>query len=148
MNKHDNILDELKELKDNSPFSVPEGYFDTFHDRLIRRIEQESPAEKRSIISVLKPWMGMAAGFLLIVAVYITFIPKLSDVNTAETNTEQINEFDDVIDDPVFTQVNEYDLICFLSNCDQDISSDKDADNTETDLTGLTIEDIDDLILF
>jgi len=148
MKKQDDIFDELKELKDNSQFSVPEGYFETFHDRMKQRIEQESSTQKPRIISMLKPWMGLAAGFLMIVAVYITFIPKISDVKTAKNNTEQTNIFDDVINDPVLTQFNEYDLVCYLTGCDQNNSTNENLNENEPDLTGLTAEDIDDLILF
>ena len=148
MKKQDDIFDELKELKDNSQFSVPEGYFETFHDRMKQRIEQESSTQKPRIISMLKPWMGLTAGFLLIVAVYITFIPKISDVKTAKNNTEQTNIFDDVINDPVLTQFNEYDLVCYLTGCDQNNSTNENLNENEPDLTGLTAEDIDDLILF
>ncbi len=148
MNKHDDIFDELKELKNNSQFSVPEGYFDTFHDRLKQRVEQESFTKRPRIISMLKPWMGLAAGFLLIVAVYITFIPKISDTKTAKNDTEQTSIFDDVINDPILTQLNEYDLVCYLTGCDQNNSTDEDVNENEPDLTGLTAEDIDDLILF
>jgi hypothetical protein len=67
-----------KELFGNNerPFKVPENYFDDFDARLMQKIEAEESFNKAKenalapIISVIKPWLTMAAGFLLIALIY------------------------------------------------------------------------------
>ena len=58
-----NIL-EQDSLK-RTPFTVPEGYFDTVEDRVRQRIAQPAKASSR-LWTVLKPGIAVAAMFLII----------------------------------------------------------------------------------
>jgi len=146
MNKKEDIFEALKELKAHPPFEVPEGYFDDFPQRMKERIEQESVTNRPGIIRMMKPWLGLAAGFLFIVALYITFAPNFYKPDTAEVNTETI--YDDEIIDPVATQVDEYDLICYLTDCNKTDNSNDINPEIEIDVSGLTQDDVEELILF
>ena len=69
-------MDELKEIapklskmKQESPFGVPDNYFDDFSARLQMKIETEKtilPNQQNRIIQFLKPAIGLAASFALI----------------------------------------------------------------------------------
>ncbi|PWE01357.1 hypothetical protein [Marinilabilia rubra] len=57
------------------PFEVPENYFVEFEEKLMRRVAQEETHDDSEnsiapIISIVKPWLAMAGGFLLIALVY------------------------------------------------------------------------------
>ena len=146
MNKKEDIFEALDELKAHPPFEVPEGYFENFPQRLKKRIEQETMAQKPGIIRMMKPWLGLAAGFLFIVALYITFAPDFPATETAGLSTE-INYEDETID-PMATEFNEYDLICYLTDCNKTENTEDINSEIEIDVTGLTQDDVEELILF
>ena len=64
--------DEPHFPKLESGFTVPEGYFESFGERLNRRME-EVPDASRSInmLKYLKPVLGLAAGLVLFLTMYI-----------------------------------------------------------------------------
>ncbi|MFO7999713.1 MAG: hypothetical protein R6U46_00610 [Marinilabilia sp.] len=68
--------------KKETPFKVPENYFEDFEDRLMEEIREEATSEKRGrlapVFSVVKPWLAMAGGFLLIALIYHQ-APRLFD---------------------------------------------------------------------
>ncbi|NPA35652.1 MAG: hypothetical protein GXO47_02270 [Chlorobi bacterium] len=145
MSNNDDIFDNLEKIKNNPPFAVPENYFDTFHDRLMKKIKNESDSKQTGIKRFLKPLTGIAASIILATALYFAFFMVHKNIATAENDTILLNEFDKVIEDPVAMQLNEYDLTCYITGCNQTIT---DFENDDTDYSDLTIEDIDNLILF
>ena len=67
MNENQDILENLRQA--GQPFKVPEGYFESFDDRLMARIaaeESETPQEKRTVWRILKPALALAATFAII----------------------------------------------------------------------------------
>ena len=67
MNEQKDIL-HTPETREN-PFRMPEGYFDSFEDRLMARIAaEEQPATSRKVRfwTVLKPALTLAAMFALV----------------------------------------------------------------------------------
>lgn len=77
----ENIENKFGNPKKEHPFRVPEGYFETFADRLKARIEEdEQPNKKRSLFIYIKPVLMMAASFLLVILLisvpYKKFIPS------------------------------------------------------------------------
>lgn len=70
MKEFDEHFEPLTEAgRADNPFRMPEGYIDSFEDRLMQRIAQEeaAPSERRRPIwSVLKPALTLAAMFALI----------------------------------------------------------------------------------
>lgn len=103
-------IKKYKTLK-NKPFVVPEGYFDTFSERLIERIDfSEKPAinkTKSTIIRYLKPVLAMTASFTVIFML-IFFPVRILSPNLHSQNTESIFYLPEFIN---FYQVNDHDLI-------------------------------------
>jgi hypothetical protein len=75
--------------KNNSPFVVPDGYFDTFAERIMDRIELENAPKKRfSFGHYLKPALAMAASFTIIF--FMIYIPVHIFTPQQTTNGEEI----------------------------------------------------------
>ena len=93
--KGQNGNDMREELfgKKESPFKVPDNYFDDFEKRMMEKWEDNTP-EKRgkvvSIFSVVRPWIAMAAGFILIAVLYYQ-APALFD-RQSETQQMSVTE--------------------------------------------------------
>jgi len=78
------------------PFEVPENYFEEFEQRLLKKMEAETtevPGDDTvaSIISVIKPWLAMAASFLVIALLYYQ-VPKLFSPDSKLAGQEAIND--------------------------------------------------------
>jgi len=60
-------------------FNVPEGYFETFGERLKLRMEQEQrPRHSKTVLHYLKPVMGLAAGLAILLSVYLHYPTNVS----------------------------------------------------------------------
>ena len=67
-------MNEMKDILSNrgqadNPFRMPEGYLDSFEDRLMARLaaeETEATQPKRPVWRILKPALTLAAMFALI----------------------------------------------------------------------------------
>lgn len=57
------------------PFTVPDHYWDTLTDRIMRRIEEKPAPARRRIPAPLRPYIGIAALFLLILGVMRLLVP-------------------------------------------------------------------------
>jgi hypothetical protein len=104
--ENENIDHRLEGLKNERAFRVPDGYFDTFTERLSTRIEQESkPSWRISWFAYLKPALGIAAvlaiAFLLVYVPVNLSLPQYNNGSVAsneqikdssKTNTDAINE--------------------------------------------------------
>lgn len=62
-----------------NPFSVPEGYFDRLDKRIEKRIEAENRPQKVRLVTLLKPYVGLAAVFLLALFVVQVVLPYAVD---------------------------------------------------------------------
>lgn len=83
MNEFKKIAPETSKIKKELPFKVPKNYFDDFSARLQFKLHEETdlPEKNRSgIIRYLKPALGLAASFLLIIILVYwpisTFLPQ------------------------------------------------------------------------
>ena len=90
MNNLNEILNSNKNGPQKAPFDVPEGYFETLEDRLVAQIEalEEKPNTRQTIIRILKPVIGLAASFLLIL---ILVKYPLNKFTTQITNRQHVN---------------------------------------------------------
>ena len=64
------IAPELSKIKKENPFRVPDNYFESFSTRLQTKLDAEmnaAPKKQTRIIQFLKPAIGLAAGFALII---------------------------------------------------------------------------------
>lgn len=117
--------------KKKSPFTVPEGYFDKLTDRIVEHVNQEKKPRKIRFIQIVKPYMGLAAIFLLALLVVQVIFPHVVDKNrmllkdgeqieqvqqTATTDHEEIfdshfNPTNEEIIEYLTTEVDSYELI-------------------------------------
>lgn len=73
MTQDKDILTLHKELKDN-PYSAPEGYFDSFRDKMAGRM----PAEETSLWKRTVPYLAMAASFALLLTAGSLVLNKMT----------------------------------------------------------------------
>ena len=97
--KNLNIEHLFGKLKKETPFRVPENYFETFADRLNVRIQEEKNSYyKRSLFIYFKPMMAVAA--ILVLSMLLIYIPitKLlpSDSGNIVQNRSEKNVNDSV----------------------------------------------------
>ncbi len=71
-----------------NPFSVPEGYFNTLEDTVMEKIQEEEGTIKVPLLKVMKPYLYMAAGFLLIFWVGRTILSNSEHTGNALTANE------------------------------------------------------------
>lgn len=101
--------------KKKSPFTVPEGYFDKLTDRVVERVNQEKKPQKIRFIQIVKPYMGLAAIFLLALLVVQVIFPNFIDQNkmllkegeTIEQTQQTATIDNEVIFDSHFNPTNE-----------------------------------------
>lgn len=74
----DNFDDKYKK---KNPFSVPEEYFGHLTDQVLERIREEEKPQKVSFVNLLKPYMGLAAIFLLAFLIVQFVVPHFIDSN-------------------------------------------------------------------
>ena len=91
MKKLDLYNESLPESpKIDSGFKVPEGYFESFGERLQLRMETEKGiTQSKGIIFYLKPLLGIAAGLAIIVTVYLHYP---SNIRTESIATISMND--------------------------------------------------------
>ena len=105
-------MTERKKTDQHKLFAVPEGYFDSFEDRLMVRVNSSGPVRKRLISKpMLNSWVGLAAAFLIVALVY-NFLPKKL------FNKETQNEVDMalIIEQSAVDWFHEYELIEYLTS--------------------------------
>ncbi|WP_291857339.1 hypothetical protein [Marinilabilia sp.] len=93
------------------PFGVPENYFEDFEKRFMKKMEietAENAAEEKvgSVISVVKPWLAMAASFVIIALLYYQ-VPKLF---SADTEISSVNSVEDEFINSLALIVDEEDI--------------------------------------
>jgi hypothetical protein len=73
-NEEEHIEPEFLRERGASPFRVPEGYFDSFDDRIMKKIDIDGGKKGRfvSLVRVLKPILAVAASILLVYIVVNT----------------------------------------------------------------------------
>ena len=108
-----------------SGFRVPDGYFESFGDRLKQRMEAERILPgRRSILYYIKPALGLAAGLAVILTVFLYTGPDQQEMNMAavqsggpvsgEEQTDQLsntlaNQISEVQFFSAITEMDEYD---------------------------------------
>lgn len=108
----ENIDDKYKK---KSPFTVPEGYFDKLTDRITERVQEEKKPQKVRFIQIVKPYMGLAAIFMLAFLVVQVVFPHFIDPNkmilkegeTVEQTQQAAATDNEVIFDSYFNPTNE-----------------------------------------
>ncbi|TKG88134.1 hypothetical protein EYV94_27425 [Puteibacter caeruleilacunae] len=66
-----------------NPFSTPEGYFESFNDRLQGKIEEQENPQKGKVLHMLRPALGLVASFLVVfLLLYVPlkiYMPKIAE---------------------------------------------------------------------
>ena len=89
---NENIENQFGNRKKDQPFKVPEGYFETFPERLMIRIEEEEqPDKKRSLFFYLKPVLMMAASFAFVMLLVYLPIKKFFPSGNGYFSQQQSN---------------------------------------------------------
>lgn len=78
--KEEQFIRNLTEGKEN-PFRVPEGYFESFNQRLAERLEK--PRRQRKA----RTWWGVAAAVAVALAMSLTLLLNFSDTGRPGTTT-------------------------------------------------------------
>ncbi|MDR1553626.1 MAG: hypothetical protein LBS69_09225 [Prevotellaceae bacterium] len=105
------LPDRLK----NSSFSLPNGYFDSLPERIMKKCKAET-VKKPALWQTAKPILAFAAGFLLLVGisqimVNIVTDKKANSTHLAQTNTNEIpiiDLYDDEISDEIQDEIITY----------------------------------------
>lgn len=104
MKKKENISNQVPGMPKETPFGVPDGYFDSFSDRLQQRISGREGHAKKSVIRRLKPqiaWVTSIAAVVIIgFSAYKFLIPhpkpvQLSKAAISSYLQEQAYSLDD-----------------------------------------------------
>lgn len=100
MNNRDNIWSGGENESAHSPFKVPDGYFETLEERIEARMasETKSISTKGKVIRMIKPILGLAASFaLVLLLVYYPF--RLLPSFIAGQDTTKVDKSDSVSED-------------------------------------------------
>jgi hypothetical protein len=91
MKNFDDILKKSNGHKAENPFQVPEGYFETFEDRLEAQLEamNEQKPGTRTIVRILKPVLGLAACFLLVMLLIKYPLKEITPILSSEELTSK-----------------------------------------------------------
>lgn len=111
--------------KMESGFTVPEGYFESFGERLNQRMEEvQRPSRSISMLNYLKPALGLAAGLALLLTLYlhpfvsqkqavIIDVQNATDLSLIEETDPLLNTYSSMISDGQFfsalSEMEEYD---------------------------------------
>lgn len=104
-------------------YMVPEGYFDSFGDRLKLRMEAERllPA-RRGILFYLKPALGLAAGLAIVLTVFLYSGDNQEELyfaNTQNGGSLSGDEQSDQISNTLATQISEVQFFSALADMDE-----------------------------
>jgi len=120
---------ELSKIKRDSPFGVPENYFDNFYDRLIYNIHEEDISHETSrekVIKLIKPALQVAASLAIIAmiiygAVYYMLPGSLTNYNAS-------NEITMTEEDRIFSLIENIDENSFFALIQGSSSTEESAE--------------------
>lgn len=80
MPENNETLKKLGALKENNPFSVPEGYWGEFDAKIKDKIKSEEHRKEKSLFRTIRPQLALAASlaafFILSYSVFKALIPE------------------------------------------------------------------------
>lgn len=141
MEKEDIILDSLKKENIHKGFNIPDNYFDSFEDSLLNRIEAEEKPVTRKLITVIKPWLSLAAIFTVIAVVYY------STPFFKSTDEFAVTDFSNTSIEYLSSNFDEMELINIIAD-DENIELFESVQNNNELLKGLSYDDIESIVLF
>ena len=138
-NKFKDMSPELSKIGNKNPFSTPEGYFDSFSERMQKRLEKENskskPTRERGLLPLFKPYLALAAIF--IGAFVLVYWPVQNIVNKNRTVAEiESNEY-------IMKQLEWSSLWEFVSMTEQNIESEEPDQSQIEDYLVASASDFD-----
>ncbi len=133
------ILDEIKKQGSTGGFKVPDNYFESFEDKMMDIVAEEDKPIGKKIVMVIKPWISLAAIFMLVALVYYSapyFMPKGNFVADADISMDFLS-----------SSIDESELIDFIIEEDNSAIF-EELETNQNLLEGLSIEDVEDLVIF
>ena len=98
-------------LAKRNPFRVPEGYFESFADRVM---EQLPPRQQKAKRTLLRPWMYAAA--CLVVAVFCVAV-YFSRIDTTSSEMQQVAVTDTYMDEAAdYVMIDNTDIYACLAD--------------------------------
>jgi hypothetical protein len=124
MKKFDLNSENMPDLpKMETGFKVPDGYFESFGERLQLRLATEKKSSRsKGIIFYLKPALGIAAGLAIIVTVYLHYPTNISIGSTASielSDTLQLADQSEQIFSAVTSLVSDGQLLSAMTEMDE-----------------------------
>lgn len=118
--------DLLKKYGKKNPFTVPEGYFQNFNERLMEQLLEKEVISEPEIRTWdrIKPWVYMAAMFVGLMFTVRAFVGEQRLQNAGiETETENYTEIPDEYIDPIVNQtmMDDYELYQYLTDAETNI---------------------------
>lgn len=126
-NEEEHIESEFMKQHGASPFKVPEGYFDSFDDRLMKQIQVESGKKRRSVnfVRIMKPVLAVAASVALVYLVANTQFAKRDLLKELSANTMNTAKDDSTLN---FSLIDESTLVNTIFSDDK-----KEADQINSE---------------
>lgn len=145
MNRNKKNTIKLKDIPRQNNLSVPEGYFDSFEQRLMERIKENEAGKviplRANRWSIFRSQIALAAGFIVFVVLSYVMINFILNKNSNESiEYAELLEYE-------MTKLDEAYLMDTYSEEQAEISSEENIDYSEAVIEYLASEDIDlDLI--
>ncbi len=144
MDELEKIAPELSKIKKENPFRVPDNYFDDFSARLNARLETEEKGVSKNqnkIIQFLKPALGLAAGFALIIMLAYWPLKKFTPDQQLANNTNEETDLIDMIYATMVEGIDENSFYALLDDkngstqfSDEDLANFVNANSSEYDI--------------
>ncbi len=80
MIENEKMMDSFdNKYEKKNPFTVPEGYFEAFDDKMINRIDKLQKAKRIGFLQIIKPYIGLVGIFLMSLLIVQLVFPLLVD---------------------------------------------------------------------
>ena len=114
------ILDNINR---NSGMKVPDGYFESLHDRVMQNLPEKEIIVERpvpiSFWAMAKPWFYMAAMFAGIALMFKVFTWTSGDISNAQMNAMAKENDIEIVEDFIFyNNVSDYTIYEYIAEVD------------------------------
>ncbi len=119
------IKDLLKKYGKKNPFTVPEGYFQDFSEKLMEQLPEKEvmPEPEIRMWDRIKPWVYMAAMFVGLMFTVRAFVGEQPSSQSTNMEIGNYTEIPDEYLDPIVNQtmMDDYELYQYLTEADNNI---------------------------
>lgn len=133
---------EFKNLKTRQAFTVPEGYFEKFPNRMVEQVHARDQ-QPRGLIQHLAPYLAVAAVFVLVFLAWNFLLPRVMVQNQPHSNTKAAQT---TPVQPYYQDFNEQMLVTFLDE-DEAAEQPLSAKEKKEIIDFLTESDVDNQII-